>query len=113
MSEPCVIIEPMVNQQEFLICQIFSSSSGDLSHGCGFSQSFGANLKSVNVVKLEYYLNLENDIFLNKIQTSLKRVITKIPIDRPQPCKSIRQRRKVLEMKIARALEVSVLNTEY
>lgn len=45
ISEPCVIIEPIVSQQEFLICQIFSNSSGDLSQGCGFSQSFGASLK--------------------------------------------------------------------
>lgn len=52
ISEPCVMMEPMVSQQEFLMCQMFSNSSGDLSQGWGFSQSFGASLKLFNLVIL-------------------------------------------------------------
>lgn len=56
ISEPWVIIEPIVNQHEFLICHIFSNSSGDLSQGCGFSQSFGANLLIMETEKLSKLL---------------------------------------------------------
>lgn len=45
ISHPCAIIEPNVNQKQFRIVHIFSNVSGLFSHGCGFSQLPGDNLK--------------------------------------------------------------------
>jgi hypothetical protein len=67
-SQPWFMMEPRVSQRQFFRSQIFSSSSGSSSQGCGFSQSSGDNLpkkflckcvvKSVEVSprdEIEYY----------------------------------------------------------
>lgn len=39
MSHPCCMILPTINQIQLCMFQMFSSSTGFSSHGCGFSQS--------------------------------------------------------------------------